>query len=201
MAPSDGAVRPEPPARLPRARIERRRPRRPPAGGDRGARPRAGSRSTPSPPRYETEPVGEILDQPDFLNAAIEIRTALEPEELLDVCKRIEAERGRELGRRAPRAAAARRRPAAARRARARDRAADAPARGGDQPAFRARAAARARPRADAPRRHAAGRRARRGSSRASASCGARSRSRRAAVATRAARASSGGRIGGVRPG
>ena len=47
---------------------------------------------------YETEPVGEILDQADFLNAAIEIRTALEPEELLDVCKRIEAERGREPG-------------------------------------------------------------------------------------------------------
>jgi 2-amino-4-hydroxy-6-hydroxymethyldihydropteridine diphosphokinase len=34
---------------------------------------------------YETEPVGEILDQPDFLNAAVRIRTALEPEELLDL--------------------------------------------------------------------------------------------------------------------
>ena len=44
---------------------------------------------------YETEPVGEILDQPDFLNAAIRIRTALEPEELLDVCKGIEVEHGR----------------------------------------------------------------------------------------------------------
>ena len=29
---------------------------------------------------YETEPVGEILDQPDFLNAAARIRTALDPE-------------------------------------------------------------------------------------------------------------------------
>lgn len=44
---------------------------------------------------YVTEPVGEILDQPDFLNAAVRIRTDLEPEELLDACKRVEAERGR----------------------------------------------------------------------------------------------------------
>jgi 2-amino-4-hydroxy-6-hydroxymethyldihydropteridine diphosphokinase len=44
---------------------------------------------------YVTEPVGEILEQPDFLNAAARIRTALEPEELLDACKRVEAERGR----------------------------------------------------------------------------------------------------------
>jgi 2-amino-4-hydroxy-6-hydroxymethyldihydropteridine diphosphokinase len=46
---------------------------------------------------YETEPVGEVLDQPDFLNAVIRIRTELEPEELLDACKEIEAERGRRL--------------------------------------------------------------------------------------------------------
>ena len=44
---------------------------------------------------YETEPVGEILDQPDFLNAAARIRTSLEPEALLDVCKAIEVEHGR----------------------------------------------------------------------------------------------------------
>ena len=44
---------------------------------------------------YETEPVGEVLDQPDFLNGAIRIRTSLEPEELLEVCKTIEAEHGR----------------------------------------------------------------------------------------------------------
>jgi 2-amino-4-hydroxy-6-hydroxymethyldihydropteridine diphosphokinase len=44
---------------------------------------------------YVTEPVGEVLDQPDFLNAAVRIRTELEPEELLDACKRVEAERGR----------------------------------------------------------------------------------------------------------
>ncbi|HEV7481672.1 MAG TPA: 2-amino-4-hydroxy-6-hydroxymethyldihydropteridine diphosphokinase [Solirubrobacterales bacterium] len=46
---------------------------------------------------YVTEPVGEILDQPDFLNAAIRIRTELEPEALLDVCKAVEVERGRAL--------------------------------------------------------------------------------------------------------
>lgn len=46
---------------------------------------------------YVTEPVGEILDQPDFLNAAIRIRTGLEPEDLLDLCKEVEAERGRAL--------------------------------------------------------------------------------------------------------
>lgn len=44
---------------------------------------------------YVTEPVGEVLDQPDFLNAAARVRTALEPEALLDVCKAVEAERGR----------------------------------------------------------------------------------------------------------
>src|ERR671919_1383962 len=47
---------------------------------------------------YETEPVGEVLDQPDFLNAAARIRTDLEPESLLDLCKAIEVEQGRMLG-------------------------------------------------------------------------------------------------------
>jgi 2-amino-4-hydroxy-6-hydroxymethyldihydropteridine diphosphokinase len=47
---------------------------------------------------YETEPVGEILDQPDFLNAAVRIRTELGPEELLDLCKAIELEQGRIFG-------------------------------------------------------------------------------------------------------
>jgi 2-amino-4-hydroxy-6-hydroxymethyldihydropteridine diphosphokinase len=46
---------------------------------------------------YVTEPVGEVLDQPDFLNAAVRIRTELEPEALLDACKAVEAERGRAL--------------------------------------------------------------------------------------------------------
>ncbi len=54
---------------------------------------------------YVTEPVGEILDQPDFLNAAVRVRTALEPEGLLDACKAVEAERGRafDLPRHSPR--------------------------------------------------------------------------------------------------
>jgi 2-amino-4-hydroxy-6-hydroxymethyldihydropteridine diphosphokinase len=47
---------------------------------------------------YETEPVGEILDQPDFLNAVARVRTALGPEQLLDVCKAIEVEHGRVFG-------------------------------------------------------------------------------------------------------
>jgi 2-amino-4-hydroxy-6-hydroxymethyldihydropteridine diphosphokinase len=46
---------------------------------------------------YLTEPVGEVLDQPDFLNAAARVRTGLEPEQLLDACKAVEAERGRAL--------------------------------------------------------------------------------------------------------
>ncbi len=48
---------------------------------------------------YETEPMGEILDQPDFLNAAIRICTELEPEELRLVCKDVEAARGRAFDR------------------------------------------------------------------------------------------------------
>jgi 2-amino-4-hydroxy-6-hydroxymethyldihydropteridine diphosphokinase len=47
---------------------------------------------------YETEPVGEFLDQPDFLNAAVRIRTTLRPHELLHLCKAIEVELGRVFG-------------------------------------------------------------------------------------------------------
>jgi 2-amino-4-hydroxy-6-hydroxymethyldihydropteridine diphosphokinase len=47
---------------------------------------------------YETEPVGEITEQPDFLNAVARISTDLEPHALLDVCKAIEAEHGRMFG-------------------------------------------------------------------------------------------------------
>ena len=45
---------------------------------------------------YVTEPVGEILDQPDFLNACVRVDTELGPEALLDVCKAVERELGRE---------------------------------------------------------------------------------------------------------
>ena len=44
---------------------------------------------------YDTDPVGEVLEQPSFLNACVLARTVLEPLELLDVAKRIERELGR----------------------------------------------------------------------------------------------------------
>jgi 2-amino-4-hydroxy-6-hydroxymethyldihydropteridine diphosphokinase len=47
---------------------------------------------------YETEPQGEVLDQPDFLNAAVRIETSLGPEDLLDACKAVERELGRKAG-------------------------------------------------------------------------------------------------------
>jgi 2-amino-4-hydroxy-6-hydroxymethyldihydropteridine diphosphokinase len=47
---------------------------------------------------YETAPQGEVTDQPDFLNACLRIRTELEPEALLDVCKGVERELGRTAG-------------------------------------------------------------------------------------------------------
>ena len=47
---------------------------------------------------YETEPVGEVRDQRDFLNACVRIETELEPEALLDACKAVEAELGRAAG-------------------------------------------------------------------------------------------------------
>jgi 2-amino-4-hydroxy-6-hydroxymethyldihydropteridine diphosphokinase len=39
-----------------------------------------------------------VTDQPDFLNACLEIRTGLDPEALLDVCKQVERELGRPPG-------------------------------------------------------------------------------------------------------
>jgi 2-amino-4-hydroxy-6-hydroxymethyldihydropteridine diphosphokinase len=47
---------------------------------------------------YDTEPVGEVLDQPEFLNACLRIETELGPEELLDACKAVERDLGREPG-------------------------------------------------------------------------------------------------------
>jgi 2-amino-4-hydroxy-6-hydroxymethyldihydropteridine diphosphokinase len=44
---------------------------------------------------YDTDPVGEILDQPAFLNACLRIETALEPLELLELCKALERDLGR----------------------------------------------------------------------------------------------------------
>jgi 2-amino-4-hydroxy-6-hydroxymethyldihydropteridine diphosphokinase len=56
-----------------------------------------GVRVTASSSAYDTDPVGEVLDQPTFLNACIRTETDLGPEELLDACKAVEAERGRAL--------------------------------------------------------------------------------------------------------
>jgi 2-amino-4-hydroxy-6-hydroxymethyldihydropteridine diphosphokinase len=47
---------------------------------------------------YATEPVGLILDQPEFLNACLRVETDLGPEELLDACKGVEREVGRAAG-------------------------------------------------------------------------------------------------------
>jgi 2-amino-4-hydroxy-6-hydroxymethyldihydropteridine diphosphokinase len=47
---------------------------------------------------YETAPQGEVKDQPDFLNACLQVRTALGPEELLGAAKAVERELGREPG-------------------------------------------------------------------------------------------------------
>jgi 2-amino-4-hydroxy-6-hydroxymethyldihydropteridine diphosphokinase len=47
---------------------------------------------------YETEPVGEVLDQREFFNACLKIETPLDPEGVLDACKAVERALGRELG-------------------------------------------------------------------------------------------------------
>lgn len=47
---------------------------------------------------YDTDPVGEVLDQPSFLNGCVTIETSLEPLSLLDACKRIERDLGRVAG-------------------------------------------------------------------------------------------------------
>jgi 2-amino-4-hydroxy-6-hydroxymethyldihydropteridine diphosphokinase len=47
---------------------------------------------------YETEPVGEVLEQRDFYNAVIAIQTDLTPHQLLAACKNIERELGRVVG-------------------------------------------------------------------------------------------------------
>jgi 2-amino-4-hydroxy-6-hydroxymethyldihydropteridine diphosphokinase len=47
---------------------------------------------------YETAPQGEVTDQPDFLNAALRVHTALGPEELLEAAKSVERDIGRPPG-------------------------------------------------------------------------------------------------------
>jgi 2-amino-4-hydroxy-6-hydroxymethyldihydropteridine diphosphokinase len=62
------------------------------------ALPARGVRVLASSSVYDTEPVGEVLDQPEFLNAVIRIDTELEPDALLDACKAVERDLGREAG-------------------------------------------------------------------------------------------------------
>ncbi len=74
--------------------------------GDRRARldaavaelPRRGVAVLASSSVYETEPVGLVLDQRDFLNACVRIETAHDPEPLLDACKHVEGVVGRAPG-------------------------------------------------------------------------------------------------------
>ncbi|HEV2980673.1 MAG TPA: 2-amino-4-hydroxy-6-hydroxymethyldihydropteridine diphosphokinase [Solirubrobacteraceae bacterium] len=54
---------------------------------------------------YDTDPVGEIRQQANFLNACVRVRTSLEPLELLDAVKELERGLGRGTGvRHGPRA-------------------------------------------------------------------------------------------------
>lgn len=46
-------------------------------------------------PLYKTPPLGDI-EQPDFVNAVVEIYTEIEPMDLLKLCKSIENDMGRE---------------------------------------------------------------------------------------------------------
>jgi 2-amino-4-hydroxy-6-hydroxymethyldihydropteridine diphosphokinase len=62
------------------------------------ALPRHGVGVLASSSLYDTEPVGEVLDQPEFLNACLRVETDLGPEELLDACKAVERELGRKPG-------------------------------------------------------------------------------------------------------
>jgi 2-amino-4-hydroxy-6-hydroxymethyldihydropteridine diphosphokinase len=47
---------------------------------------------------YETEPVGLVREQRDFLNACVRVETERGAEELLEACKQVEREVGRSPG-------------------------------------------------------------------------------------------------------
>jgi 2-amino-4-hydroxy-6-hydroxymethyldihydropteridine diphosphokinase len=57
--------------------------------------PSVGVRVIASSSVYDTDPVGELLDQPSFLNACVLVETALEPLQLLEAVKRLERDLGR----------------------------------------------------------------------------------------------------------
>ena len=60
--------------------------------------PRLGVDVLASSSVYETEPVGLVLDQREFFNACLRVRTRHGPEELLDACKAVERSLGRTFG-------------------------------------------------------------------------------------------------------
>jgi 2-amino-4-hydroxy-6-hydroxymethyldihydropteridine diphosphokinase len=62
------------------------------------ALPAAGVEVEASSSVYDTDPVGELPNQPSFLNACLSVRTALEPLELLDTVKGLERKLGRAAG-------------------------------------------------------------------------------------------------------
>ena len=68
-----------------------------PAGGDRAARASGASRSRRSPRPTRPSRSARSSTSPTSSTPRSAIRTELEPEELLDLCKEIEAERGRAL--------------------------------------------------------------------------------------------------------
>jgi 2-amino-4-hydroxy-6-hydroxymethyldihydropteridine diphosphokinase len=59
----------------------------------------SGSRLVARSPVYRSKPIGPA-DQPDYLNAVVELETRLEAEELLDQLQRIEQQQGRQRSRR-----------------------------------------------------------------------------------------------------
>lgn len=59
---------------------------------------RRGVRTIASSATYETDPVGDVLDQPVFLNACIAVETDLEPDALLAAAKDVERDMGRVTG-------------------------------------------------------------------------------------------------------
>jgi 2-amino-4-hydroxy-6-hydroxymethyldihydropteridine diphosphokinase len=62
------------------------------------ALPAAGMQVFAASSVYDTDPVGEVLDQPSFLNACLRVESELEPLALLDAVKRLERELGRQDG-------------------------------------------------------------------------------------------------------
>jgi 2-amino-4-hydroxy-6-hydroxymethyldihydropteridine diphosphokinase len=60
-----------------------------------GALPTVGVQVLAASSTYDTDPVGEVLEQPSFLNACLLVQTELEPLALLAAVKRLERDLGR----------------------------------------------------------------------------------------------------------